>query len=181
MPRDAAVDEHTIDGMLISYPSAGERQLLVLLHGTGDNSLDWRWVHPALARKHRVYTPDLPGLGDCAKPVADYSPAFFDKGRSKLGVKPIAPSPIYGPSIVTDAVLHAAENPVRDLVVGAARAVTSSQALSQRFLDPVIERVGFGVHYTPEPKPEDGPENLCGPMKATPSATRPIQGPSTTG
>ena len=34
---------------------------LVLLHGAGDNSLDWRWVLPALARKHRVYAPDLPG------------------------------------------------------------------------------------------------------------------------
>ena len=43
---------------------------------------------------------------------------FFDKGRTKLGVKPVAPSPIYGPSIVTDAILHAAENPARDLVVG---------------------------------------------------------------
>ena len=43
---------------------------------------------------------------------------FFDKGRTKLGVKPVAPSSIYGPSIVTDAILHAAENPARDLVVG---------------------------------------------------------------
>src|SRR5918998_2575692 len=43
---------------------------------------------------------------------------FFDKGRSKLGVKPVTPPPIFRPSIVTDAVLHAAENPARDLVVG---------------------------------------------------------------
>ena len=43
---------------------------------------------------------------------------FFDKGRTKLGVKPVTPPPIFRPSIVTDAVLHAAENPARDLVVG---------------------------------------------------------------
>jgi 2-hydroxy-6-oxonona-2,4-dienedioate hydrolase len=51
----------------------------VLLHGAGDNSLDWRWVLPALARKHRVYAPDLPGSPDSARPAADYSPAFFER------------------------------------------------------------------------------------------------------
>jgi 4,5:9,10-diseco-3-hydroxy-5,9,17-trioxoandrosta-1(10),2-diene-4-oate hydrolase len=50
----------------------------VLLHGAGDNSLDWRWVIPALARTHRVYAPDLPGTPDSSKPVVDYSPAFFE-------------------------------------------------------------------------------------------------------
>ncbi|HEY0128449.1 MAG TPA: SDR family oxidoreductase [Rubrobacteraceae bacterium] len=43
---------------------------------------------------------------------------FFDKGRTKLGVKLVTPPPIFRPSIVTDAVLHAAENPARDLMVG---------------------------------------------------------------
>jgi 4,5:9,10-diseco-3-hydroxy-5,9,17-trioxoandrosta-1(10),2-diene-4-oate hydrolase len=51
----------------------------VLLHGAGDNSLDWRWVLPALARTHRVYAPDLPGSDDSAKPAVDYSPAFFER------------------------------------------------------------------------------------------------------
>jgi pimeloyl-ACP methyl ester carboxylesterase len=46
----------------------------VLLHGAGDNSLDWWWVLPALARKHRVYALDLPGSPDSARPPADYSP-----------------------------------------------------------------------------------------------------------
>jgi NAD(P)-dependent dehydrogenase (short-subunit alcohol dehydrogenase family) len=91
---------------------------------------------------------------------------FFDKARTKLGVKPVAPPPIYGPSIVADAILHAAENPARDLVVGgAARAVISTQTLSPRLLDAVLERVGFEVHYTPEPKPEDAPDNLFGPIE----------------
>lgn len=43
---------------------------------------------------------------------------FFSKGRSKIGVKPGAPGPIYEPDIVADAILHASENPVRDLLVG---------------------------------------------------------------
>src|SRR5688500_857376 len=36
---------------------------------------------------------------------------FFDKARTKLGVKPVAPPPIYQPGIVSEAILHAAENP----------------------------------------------------------------------
>jgi pimeloyl-ACP methyl ester carboxylesterase len=51
----------------------------VLLHGAGDNALDWRWVLPALARTHRVYAPDLPGSPESARPVADYSPAFLER------------------------------------------------------------------------------------------------------
>jgi 4,5:9,10-diseco-3-hydroxy-5,9,17-trioxoandrosta-1(10),2-diene-4-oate hydrolase len=52
---------------------------LVLLHGAGDNALDWRLVMPALAATHRVYAPDLPGSPDSARPAADYSPAFFER------------------------------------------------------------------------------------------------------
>ena len=60
---NAAVEAQNveIDGLSIRYLAAGEGSPLVLLHGAGDNSLDWRWVLPALARKHRVYAPDLPG------------------------------------------------------------------------------------------------------------------------
>src|SRR5215210_4031564 len=68
-----------IDGLSIRYLAAGEGPPLVLLHGAGDNSLDWRWVLPELARKHRVYAPDLPGSPDSARPTADYSPAFFER------------------------------------------------------------------------------------------------------
>ena len=76
-----AVEEHNveIDGLPIRYLAAGEGPPLVLLHGAGDNSLDWRWVLPALARMHRVYAPDLPGSPDSARPPADYSSAFFER------------------------------------------------------------------------------------------------------
>jgi NAD(P)-dependent dehydrogenase (short-subunit alcohol dehydrogenase family) len=90
---------------------------------------------------------------------------FFDKARTKLGVKPVAPPPIYQPGIVSDAILHAAENPARDLVVGgAAKAVILSQALSPRLVDVLLRVRGFEVHYTGEPKPEDAPDNLFEPI-----------------
>jgi len=68
-----------VDGLPVHYVTAGTGSPLLLLHGAGDNTLDWRWVLPALARTHRVYAPDLPGSPDSARPVADYSPAFFER------------------------------------------------------------------------------------------------------
>src|SRR5215213_8553990 len=90
---------------------------------------------------------------------------LFDKARTKLGVKPVAPPPIYQPGIVSEAILHATENPARDLVVGgAAKAVILSQAASPRLLDILLKLRGFEVHYTGEPKPEDAPDNLYEPI-----------------
>src|SRR5215208_2462168 len=91
---------------------------------------------------------------------------FFDKARTKLGVKPVAPPPIYQPGVVADAVLFAAERPARDLVVGgAARAVMTTQQVSPRLLDVLLRRFCFGVHYTDEPKTEDDPDNLFDPVQ----------------
>jgi pimeloyl-ACP methyl ester carboxylesterase len=67
-----------IDGLPIRFLAAGEGPPLVLLHGAGDNALDWQWVMPTLAATHRVYAPDLPGSPDSARPAVDYSPAFFE-------------------------------------------------------------------------------------------------------
>jgi hypothetical protein len=91
---------------------------------------------------------------------------FFDKARTKLGVKPVAPPPIYQPGIVSEAILHAAENPARDVVVGgAAKALILGQAVSPRLLDFLLKVRGFEVHYTREPKPEDAPDNLFEPIE----------------
>jgi len=91
---------------------------------------------------------------------------LFDKARTKLGVKPVAPPPIYQPRIVCEAILHAAENPTRDLVVGgAAKAVILTQQLSPRLLDALLRVRGFEVHYTSEPKSEDAPDNLFEPIE----------------
>ena len=78
---NAAVEAQNveIDGLPIRYLAAGEGPPLVLLHGAGDNSLDWRWVILDLAATHRVYAPDLPGSPDSARPDAAYSPAFFER------------------------------------------------------------------------------------------------------
>ena len=78
---NAAVETQTVEvgGLPIRYLSAGEGPTLVLLHGAGDNALDWQWVMPTLAATYRVYAPDLPGSPDSARPKVDYSPGFFER------------------------------------------------------------------------------------------------------
>ena len=92
---------------------------------------------------------------------------FFDKGRSKLGVKAVGIPPIYEPGTVADLILYAAENPARDLVSGgAAQALIVNQRLSPRLLDAVLAtRAGFDPQKTDEPRSEDDPDNLYAPMR----------------
>ena len=55
--------EIEVEGVLTRYLTAGDGPPLVLLHGVGDNALDWRGVMPALAHDHRVYVPDPSRIG----------------------------------------------------------------------------------------------------------------------
>jgi NAD(P)-dependent dehydrogenase (short-subunit alcohol dehydrogenase family) len=91
---------------------------------------------------------------------------FFDKGRTKLGVKPVGVPPIYEPQTVANIILYAAENPVRDLVSGgAAQALIINQRLSPRMLDTILTtRAGFSPQKTHEPRSEDEPDNLYAPI-----------------
>jgi NAD(P)-dependent dehydrogenase (short-subunit alcohol dehydrogenase family) len=92
---------------------------------------------------------------------------FFDKGRTKLGVKPVGIPPIYEPETVAKIILYAAENPARDLVSGgAAQAMIINQRLSPRMVDAILAtRAGFSPQMTDEPRSEDDPDNLYTPIR----------------
>jgi NAD(P)-dependent dehydrogenase (short-subunit alcohol dehydrogenase family) len=91
---------------------------------------------------------------------------FFDKGRTKLGVKPVGIPPIYEPETVAKIILYAADNPARDLDSwGAAQAMIINQRLSPRVLDAILTtRAGFSPQMTDEPRSEDDPDNLYAPI-----------------
>lgn len=56
-------------------PSDGATILLV--HGLGDEADTWRHLVPALAGRHRVLAPDLPGFGRSSQASAALSPPFL--------------------------------------------------------------------------------------------------------
>ncbi|MBE9113218.1 SDR family oxidoreductase [Nodosilinea sp. LEGE 07298] len=95
-------------------------------------------------------------------PAAINTP-LFNKARSKLGVKPMGTPPIYEPEIVADTILHVAEHPTRDAVVGdAGKAVVLAQKLSPELVDQYMVNNGFESQKTDQPKSADDPDNLYG-------------------
>ena len=74
--------------------------------------------------------------------------------------------PIYHPQIVTDAILYAAENPVRDLVAGAAGlGVVYAERVSPRAADFFSETIGFiGQDGGEKHSPEQFKDNLFAPV-----------------
>jgi pimeloyl-ACP methyl ester carboxylesterase len=52
----------------INYYEAGQGPPIILIHGFGGCSYSWRYLAPALAQDHRVYTLDLKGFGLSDKP-----------------------------------------------------------------------------------------------------------------
>ena len=66
-----------VEGLSLHYLRAGTGPLLLLLHGCPQTSHAWRRVMPRLAPFYTVVAPDLPGLGDSARPdsVAGYEKA----------------------------------------------------------------------------------------------------------
>ncbi len=92
---------------------------------------------------------------------ASVNTPFYNKARTKLGVKPRGIPPVYQPDVVAGAILHAAENPVRDLYAGGAGLLfVFLQKVSPRLLDALMVRFAFDGQRTDEPKSERSPNNL---------------------
>ncbi len=99
----------------------------------------------------------------CVMPTGVNTP-FFDNAKTKIGVKPRPPRPIYRPEHVADAVLFAAENRVRELYIGGgAKMFTIMKRLMPRFLDTYLVRMGFSQQRTREPKAADAPSAVFAP------------------
>jgi NAD(P)-dependent dehydrogenase (short-subunit alcohol dehydrogenase family) len=89
---------------------------------------------------------------------------FFEKARTRMGVKPKGTPPVYAPDITVDAVLWAAEHTVRDLMGGGGnQPMLLLQRISPRLLDSVMLPVVFRMQKTNEPKSADAPTNVFEP------------------
>jgi hypothetical protein len=73
------------------------------------------------------------------KPSAIDTP-YKEHAKSYLDVQPVNPPPVYAPETVADAILYAAENPVRDIFVGAGGKMLSmagkyAPALTDKYME----------------------------------------------
>ncbi len=91
---------------------------------------------------------------------------FYNKNKTKLGVKPTGVPPYYNASLVTDAILYAAEHPVRDYVVSdVGKLLDVAQRVSPALVDAGLLALAFPLQRTDEPKSEDDPNNLYEPVQ----------------
>jgi NAD(P)-dependent dehydrogenase (short-subunit alcohol dehydrogenase family) len=90
---------------------------------------------------------------------------FYNKGKTKLGVKPTGIPPYYEPSLVTDAIIYTAEHPTRDYIVGdVGRILDVAQRVSPELVDAILLLIGFEGQKTKELKSENSPNNLYEPV-----------------
>jgi pimeloyl-ACP methyl ester carboxylesterase len=59
----------TINGVRLSYLTAGHGPAVILLHGYTQTSRMWKPIIPLLASQFTVIAPDLPGIGDSSIPA----------------------------------------------------------------------------------------------------------------
>ena len=71
------LQELTIHDQRITYRSAGDGPVLLLIHGMAGSATTWKQVMPALSRRFTVIAPDLLGHGRSDKQVGDYSLGAF--------------------------------------------------------------------------------------------------------
>lgn len=91
---------------------------------------------------------------------------FFDKSLTRIGVKP-RPSPlVYEPELVAEAILYAAEHPVRELYVGGAgKSWEWLVCLAPNLTDRLLSRFGYRPQMTNIPKSDQAPHDLYEPVE----------------
>jgi short-subunit dehydrogenase len=88
---------------------------------------------------------------------------FFEKARTRFGVEPQPVPPVYAPELVANAILEAAERPIRDLIVGGTGKMLSLADRVPRLADKYMERTQFQSQQTAIPT-NGRPDNLYYPV-----------------
>ena len=101
------------------------------------------------------------------KPAAIDTP-YKEHAKNYLGVKPENPAPVYAPETVAETILHCAENPVRDVFVGAGGKMISAMGeYAPRLTDLYMENVMIDGQKTDQPLSNNPKESLYQPADAS--------------
>jgi NAD(P)-dependent dehydrogenase (short-subunit alcohol dehydrogenase family) len=109
--------------------------------------------------------------------VVDVMPAsintpLFDNARSKIGVAPKPLGRVYEPSVVAEAIVAAAERPVRQVYAGfMGRLLDLAQRISPSFADWYLSGPGNAIARQRSDLVDDGYDNLFSPSRGKGSAT----------
>jgi len=85
------------------------------------------------------------------KPSAIDTP-YFQHAKNYMEVQPKPPAPVYAPEVVANAILRAAEHPIRDITIGGGgRVLTALGAALPRLTDYYMERAMFDAQRSDAP------------------------------
>ena len=98
------------------------------------------------------------------KPASIDTP-FFEKAKTYLGVEPQPVPPVYAPEVVSEVILQAAQQPIRELIAGGSGAKLSAARFAPRLADLYMERWTFDSQKTDKPA-VGRPDNLYAPVPA---------------
>jgi NAD(P)-dependent dehydrogenase (short-subunit alcohol dehydrogenase family) len=90
---------------------------------------------------------------------------FFEKARTLFDVEPQPVPPVYAPEICARAILHCAEHPERDVVIGGLGKVIQLASLAPAAADAYMERTTFDSQLTSQPVTADRRDNLYEPVE----------------
>lgn len=103
---------------------------------------------------------DAPVSVTLIKPSAIDTP-YRDHAKNYLSVEPQNPPPVYVPETVAEAILYCAENPERDVFVGAGgKAMSIGGKYAPRLTDKVMEAALFDIQQSEKPSPEERRDGL---------------------
>jgi short-subunit dehydrogenase len=104
------------------------------------------------------------GIGVVLIQPSSINTPFFTWARSKVGRQPQPIPPVYEPSVVAEAIAHAAEHGGREIVVGGAgKLLTLGQWLSPSLMDRYMLQGDRGAATQVMDRPDDGRDNLFEP------------------
>ncbi|HKT83693.1 MAG TPA: SDR family oxidoreductase, partial [Solirubrobacterales bacterium] len=85
----------------------------------------------------------------------------FEVMRNRMPRRPRPVAPVFTPELVAQAILHAAEDAPRELVVtGSALKAILGQRIVPGFVDRYLAKVGYSSQQRPEAEPRARPDNL---------------------
>jgi pimeloyl-ACP methyl ester carboxylesterase len=158
------------------YFIGGKGPPLVLVHGLGGAASNWNELAPALARRHRLLVPDLPGHGgSSALPAVSGLGAFADRVALVAEREGMLPAAVVGHSLGGAIALRWALRRPRDvgaLVLAASAGLSTGNVWGRRLLSvfstvrpgrlaahrrgwvarsPLLRRLVFGVVSVADP------------------------------
>jgi short-subunit dehydrogenase len=102
---------------------------------------------------------NLPISVSLIKPSAINTP-YTQHAKNYMDREATVPPPVFAPELVAEAILHCAENSVRDFTVGEGKILSAMGQLAPRLMDKIMEKDMSERQKKDEPKPSSRPDGL---------------------